>query len=58
MLETLRNLQYVEELADIYKTIILSYFQRILELKEEIEMLDKKLDEIGEKSPEVKPSPV
>jgi len=54
MLESLRNIQYVEELADIYKTIILSYSRRILELKEEIEMLDKKLDEIGKKSPEVK----
>ena len=54
MLESLRNIRYVEELADIYKTIILSYSRRILELKEEIEMLDKKLDEIGKKSSEVK----
>jgi len=41
-------------LTDIYQTIILSYAQRILELQKEIKDLDKKLDEIGEKSKEVK----
>ncbi|HER40558.1 MAG TPA: IS110 family transposase [Salinimicrobium catena] len=54
ILETLRNLQYVEELADIYKTIISSYARRTLQLKEEIAMLDKKMEEIGKKSSEVK----
>ncbi|CAD7774816.1 MAG: Transposase IS116/IS110/IS902 family protein [Candidatus Methanoperedenaceae archaeon GB50] len=54
MLESLRNTKYVEELADIYKTIISSHSRRILELKEEIEMLDKKLEKLGEKSSEVK----
>ena len=50
MFESLRNIKYVEELADIYRTIILSYSRRILELKEEIEILDKELEEIGKRS--------
>ncbi len=54
IVEGLRNIQYVEELAGIYKTIISSYCRRILELKEEIEMLDRELEETGEKSAEVK----
>ena len=54
MLKTLQGINYVEDLADIYKTIISSYSRRILALKEEIEMLDKKLEKIGEKSSEVK----
>ena len=54
MLESLRKIKYVEELADTYRTIILSYSRRILELKEEIEILDKKLEEIGERSFDVK----
>lgn len=54
MLACLRNIQYSEALSDIYRIIILSYSRRILELKEEIQKLDKKLEEIGEKSPEVK----
>jgi transposase len=41
-------------LTDIYKTIILSYAKRISELQEEIKDIDKKLDEIGEKSKEVR----
>ncbi len=53
ILEGLRNIQYVEELAGIYKAIILSCCRRILELKEEIEMLDRELEETGEKSAEV-----
>lgn len=52
IIEGLRNIQYVEELAGIYKAIISSYSRRILELKEEIEMLDRELDETGEKSAE------
>ena len=54
MFESLRKIKYVEDLADTYKTIIASYFRRILELTEEIEMLDSKLEEIGERSIEVK----
>lgn len=54
MLDGFRKIKYVEELADTYKTIILSYSRRILELKEEIEVLDSKLDKIGEGSFEVK----
>ncbi len=54
ILEGLRNIQYVEELAVIYKAIISSYSRRILELKEEIEMLDRELEETGANSPEVK----
>jgi transposase len=53
ILEGLRNIQYVEELTGIYKAIISSYCRRILELKEEIEMLDRELEETGEKSAEV-----
>ena len=54
MLEGLRKIQCFEELAETYKTIIPSSARRVLELKEEIEMLDRKLEEIGEKSAEVK----
>ena len=41
-------------LTDIYKTLILSYAKRILELQREIKDIDKKLDEIGEKDKAVK----
>jgi len=54
MLDGLRNIQCLEEIAEIYKTIISSSARRILELKEEIEMLDSKLEDLGEKSTEVK----
>lgn len=53
MLEDLRNIQCLEELAETYETIISSSARRVLELKEEIEQLDRKLEEIGEKSVEV-----
>ena len=53
ILEGLQDIEYVEELTGIYKTIISSYCHRILELKEEIEMLDRELEETGEKSAEV-----
>jgi hypothetical protein len=49
MLEGLRKIDYFEELADIYRTIILSNARRVLELKEEIEMIDRHLEEIGER---------
>jgi transposase len=54
LLGCLRNIHYSEALSDIYKIIISSYSRRIVELKEEIHNLDKKLEEIGEKSSEVK----
>jgi transposase len=54
MLDGLRDIQCFEEMAETYKTIISSGARRVLELKEEIEMLDGKLEELGEQSPEVK----
>jgi len=53
LLKRLNNIEYMPGLTDIYKTIILSYAQRILELREEIKDIDKSLDEIGEKNREV-----
>jgi len=53
LLKRLNHIEYVPGLTNIYKTIILSYAQRILELREEIEDIDKKLDEIGNQSKEV-----
>ena len=53
IVEGLHNIQYVEELAGIYKPIISSCCRRLLELMEEIELLDKELDETGQKSAEV-----
>ena len=54
LLKRLNNIAYVPALTDIYKTIISSYTQRILALREEIKGIDKKLDEIGNQSKEVK----
>jgi len=54
MLRGLRSINYIEELAETYKTIISSSAKRVLDLKEEIKMLDGKLEELGEKSVEVK----
>lgn len=54
MLESLREIDYYGELGDIYRTIILSNARRILELKEQIEMIDRQLEEIGEESREAK----
>lgn len=53
MIGSLQRLEYVEELVDVYATVILSYAKRILELKEEIESLDKRMDKVGEASKEV-----
>jgi len=53
LLKRLNNIEYVPGLTNIYKTIILSYAQRILELQKEIEDIDKKLDEIGNQNREV-----
>ncbi len=54
MLEGLRQIDCVEELAEIYKPIISSNAGRILELKEEIKSIDAQLQEIGQMSGEVK----
>lgn len=54
MLKELHNIKYIEELKDTYKIIILSQTRRILELKDEIKMVDERLEELGEKSPEVR----
>ncbi|HAJ33555.1 MAG TPA: hypothetical protein DCK79_09340 [Candidatus Atribacteria bacterium] len=53
LLKRLNNIEYMPGLTDIYKTIILSYAKRILELQKEIKDIDKKLDGTGEKSKEV-----
>jgi transposase len=53
LLKRLNNIEYMPDLTDIYKTIILSYAKRILELQAEIKDIDKSLDKIGEKSKEV-----
>ena len=50
---SLQRLEYVKELVDVYATVIQSQAKRILELKEEIELLNKKLDEFGAGSKEV-----
>ena len=53
LLKRLNHIEYMPGLTNIYKTIILSYAQRILELQKEIKDIDKSLDEIGEKNKEV-----
>ena len=53
LLKRLNNIEYMSGLTDIYKTIILSFAKRILELQEEIKDIDKSLDEIGNQSKEV-----
>ena len=53
LLKKLNNIVYIPGLTDIYKTIILSYTKRILELQKEIKVIDKKLDEIGKKDKSV-----
>ena len=50
LLKRLNNIEYMPGLTDIYQTIIFSYAKRILELQKEIEDIDRKLDEIGEKN--------
>jgi len=54
MIGGLQDIQCLEEMAETYKTIISSSARRVLELKEEIKMLDGKLEDLGEQSPEVK----
>ena len=53
IINQLQGLEYVRELVEVYATINQSQAKRILELKEEIELLDKKLDKLGEGSKEV-----
>lgn len=53
LLKRLNNIEYMPGLTDIYKTIILSCAQRILQLQREIKDIDKNLDGIGEKNKEV-----
>jgi len=54
LLKRLNNIEYMPGLTDIYKTIILSCAQRILQLQREIKDIDKSLDEIGNQNKEVK----
>jgi len=54
MIGGLQDIQCLEEMAETYKTIISSSARRVLELKEEIKMLDGKLEELGKQSSEVK----
>ena len=54
LLKRLNHIEYMPDLTDIYKTIILSYAKRISELQEEIKDIDGKLDGIGNQSKEVK----
>ncbi|GAI02128.1 unnamed protein product [marine sediment metagenome] len=53
LLKRLNNIEYIPGLTDIYKTIILSYAKRIMQLQREIKDIDKSLDEIGGKNKEV-----
>ena len=54
IIDGLRNIQCLEEMTETYKTIISSSARRVLELKEEIKMLDSRLEDLGEQSLEVK----
>jgi len=54
LLKRLNHLEYMPGQTDIYQTIISSYAKRILELQKEIKDIDRKLDEIGNQSKEVK----
>jgi len=53
IINRLQGLEYVRELVEVYATVIQSQAKRILELKEETELLDKELDKLGEGSKEV-----
>ncbi len=53
LVSSLQNLEYVEELTDVYAIVIQSEANQILELKEEIEAIDKELEEIGKESKDV-----
>lgn len=53
IMEILNKAKPEEELADIYREMILSYASRMMELIEEIEELDRKLEKLGEQSKEV-----
>lgn len=48
------KIEYVKELSDVYKIIIYSIAKNILDIKSQIDALDKKLDEIGQQVSVVK----
>lgn len=48
----IKGLECVEELADVYSVVIESYARRLLEVIEEIEVLDEKLEGLGQASEE------
>jgi transposase len=50
LISGLRGLAYVESLADVYATVIRSLAERILVLQEEITVLNKKMEKLGEAS--------
>ena len=53
LVKFLQGLEYVEELVDVYAMVIQSYARRILELKEEIEKLDDKMENLGKESRDI-----
>ncbi|MBF0542747.1 MAG: IS110 family transposase [Nitrospirae bacterium] len=48
------KIEYVKELSDVYRIIIYSIAKNILDIKEQIDALDKMLDEIGQEVSAVK----
>lgn len=51
--EVLSKAELVEDLAEIYREIIASNVRRLLALIEEIQLLDRQLEELGQQSKEV-----
>ncbi|MBT8490181.1 MAG: IS110 family transposase [Deltaproteobacteria bacterium] len=51
--EKVHNLHYVDDIADVYKPIIVSYTRRLLDLHKEIAILDTQLEKLGDKSTSV-----
>ena len=54
ILEKVHDIQYIEDIVDVYKTIIASHARRLLDLHEEIAILDRQLEKLGEQSTSVK----
>jgi transposase len=50
LINPLRELAYVEALADVYAMVIRSLAERILAVQEEITVLDRKMEDLGETS--------